>query len=70
MDFADYVVLSTDGSYFSLDTAFLINVEKLTEEELENLRDGTDNDRFDLTVTNGIDLEQVINVDKLTELDK
>lgn len=60
MDLSRFVVLSTDGSYFGLDTAFLIDKEKLSEEQLELLHEGTDNDRFDLTVTNGIDLMEVL----------
>jgi hypothetical protein len=70
MDLSRFVVLSTDGSYFGADTAFLVDTTKLTDEQLELLRDGSDSDRFDLTVTNGIDLEQIIDVDKLTELDQ
>jgi hypothetical protein len=60
MDLSRFVVLSADGSYFGLDTAFLIDKEKLSEEQLELLHEGTDNDRFDLTVTNGIDLMEVL----------
>jgi hypothetical protein len=60
MDLSNFIVLSTDGSYFGADTAFLIDTTKLTDEQLELLRDGSDSDRFDLTVTNGIDLEEVL----------
>lgn len=72
MDLSNFIVLSTDGSYFGADTAFLIDTTKLTDEQLELLRDGSDSDRFDLTVTNGIDLEQIIDADELdsTELAK
>lgn len=62
MDLSNFIVLSTDGSYFGADTAFLIDTTKLTDEQLELLRDGSDSDRFDLTVTNGIDLEELLNV--------
>jgi hypothetical protein len=70
MDLSRFAVLSTDGSYFGADTAFLVDTTKLTDEQLELLRDGSDSDRFYLTVTNGIDLERIIDVDKLTELDQ
>ena len=70
MDLSRFIVLSTDGSYFGADTAFLVDTAKLTDEQLDDLRDGTDSDRFDLTVTNGIDLERVITVDKLAELEQ
>ena len=60
MDLSNFIVLSTDGSYFGANTAFLIDTTKLTDEQLELLRDGSDSDRFDLTVTNGIDLEDVL----------
>lgn len=65
MDLSNFIVLSTDGSYFGANTAFLIDTTKLTDEQLELLRDGSDSDRFDLTVTNGIDLEQIIDADEL-----
>lgn len=60
MDLSNFIVLSADGSYFGANTAFLIDTTKLTDEQLELLRDGSDSDRFDLTVTNGIDLEDVL----------
>lgn len=68
MDLSRFVVLSTDGSYFGADTAFLVDTTKLTKEQLELLRDGSDSDRFDLTVTNGIDLEEAINADFIDKL--
>lgn len=61
MDVSKFIVLSTDGSYFGANTAFLIDTTKLTEEQDELLCDGSDSDRFDLTVTNGIDLEELLN---------
>lgn len=69
MDLSKFIVLSTDGSYFGANTAFLIDTTKLTEEQLELLRDGSDSDRFDLTVTDGIDLEQIVDAGKLDSME-
>lgn len=69
MDLSNFIVLSTDGSYFGANTAFLIDTTKLTDEQLELLRDGSDSDRFDLTVTNGIDLEQIVDAGKLDSME-
>lgn len=69
MDLSKFIVLSTDGSYFGANTAFLIDTTKLTEEQLELLRDGSDSDRFDLTVTDGMDLEQIVDAGKLDSME-
>jgi hypothetical protein len=69
MDLSKFIVLSTDGSYFGANTAFLIDMTKLTEEQLELLHDGSDSDRFDLTVTDGIDLEQIVDAGKLDSME-
>jgi hypothetical protein len=60
MDVSKFIVLSTDGSFFCADTAFLIDTTKLTEKQLELLCNGSDSDRLDLTVTDGIDLEKLL----------
>lgn len=70
MDLSGYVVLSADGTFMGADTCFLVNTCKLTEEQLELLNEGTDSDRFDLTVTNGADLQEIIDANKLTELER
>jgi hypothetical protein len=70
MDLSRFIVLSTDGSYFGADTAFLVDTTKLTDEQLDDLRDGTDSDRFDLAVTSGADLQEIIDADKLIELER
>lgn len=64
MDLSRFVVLSADGTFFAADNAFLIDTTKLSEEKLELLNEGTDSDRFDLTVTDGIDLEEVVQLPK------
>jgi hypothetical protein len=68
MDLSRFVVLSTDGTFMAADTCFLVDTTKLTDEQLELLNEGTDSDRFDLTITNGIDLQEVVNADELEEL--
>lgn len=60
MDLSRFVVLSTDGTFFAADSAFLIDTSKLTDEQLDLLNEGTDSDRFDLTVTSGIDLQVLL----------
>lgn len=60
MDLSRFVVLSADGTFFAADNAFLVDTRKLSEEKLELLNEGTDSDRFDLTVTDGIDLQEVV----------
>lgn len=54
------MVVSTDGSYFGLNTAFLIDTAALTPEQLEALDEGTDSDRADLCDEVGIDLRELV----------
>jgi hypothetical protein len=65
MDLSKFVVLSADGTFFAANSAFLIDTSKLTEEQLDLLNEGTDSDRFDLTVTDGLDLEQMVDDDRI-----
>ncbi len=65
MDLSKFVVLSTDGTFFAANSAFLIDTTKLTEEQLDLLNEGTDSDRFDLTVTDGLDLEEMLGIDQV-----
>ncbi len=54
------LVLSTDGSYFSLSQAWLIDLDLLSEEEIETLFEGSDSDRFELGQKFGHDLEEIV----------
>lgn len=38
-------VVSTDGSYFGADTAYLVDLSTLSDEEVADFQDGSDNDR-------------------------
>jgi hypothetical protein len=68
MDLSRFVVLSADGTFMGANTCFLVDTTKLTDEQLELLNEGADSDRFDLTVTNGIDLEEAVDANKLEGL--
>lgn len=60
MDLSNFVVLSTDGSYFGANTAFLVDTRKLSEAEIELLNDGSDTDRYELAIAHGHDLELIL----------
>lgn len=57
------VVVSTDGSYFGLNTAFLVDTALLDEDQADSLNEGTDSERADLCNEVGIDLEHAIKND-------
>ena len=52
-------VLSEDGSYFGLNTAWLLDAGSFNDEQTELFFGGGDGDRFDLGEEVGIDLEDL-----------
>ena len=52
-------VVSEDGSYFGLNTAWLVDAGRLSDEQQDALFDGSDGERFDLCEEIGIDLEDL-----------
>lgn len=54
-------VLSEDGSYFGLNTAWLLDSGSFNDEQTELFFGGSDGDRFDLGEEVGIDLEDLFN---------
>jgi hypothetical protein len=52
-------VVSEDGSYFGLNTAWLVDTGHLSDEQQDALFDGSDGERFDLCEEIGIDLEDL-----------
>lgn len=57
-DLSYFVVIdSYSGTFFGADSALLLDTRKLSEEELDDLNEGSDSDRQDLAEKHGIDLE-------------
>lgn len=56
----NYVVCSTDGSFFPLKRAYLLDTSKFTEEQQDLLFSDSDSDIGTLIEECGIDLENVL----------
>lgn len=53
-------VVSIDGSFFGLNTAYLVDTGKLDPDQLAQLNEGSDSDLAELAEEVGIDLEDAI----------
>lgn len=59
-NFDNVHVVSLDGSFFGLNTAYLIDSGKLEPEQLDQLNEGSDSDVAELAEEVGVDLEEAI----------
>jgi hypothetical protein len=66
----DYFVIvdCASGTFFGADNAFLLDTRKLSEDELDILNNGTDDERGSLAEQLGIDMEEIDIFDPADEL--
>lgn len=66
MDLTDknLTVVSTDGSYFGVDTAYLVDLSSCSDELVESFRDGSDRERAQVTVDRGVKLTDILKADE------
>lgn len=66
MDLAsrNLTVVSTDGSYFGVDTAYLVDLSSCRDEFFENFQDGSDRERAQVAVESGVKLTDILNSDQ------
>jgi hypothetical protein len=53
------IVDCASGTFFGADNAFLLDTRKLSEDELDILNNGTDDQRGSLAEQLGIDMEEI-----------
>lgn len=49
------------GTFFPASSAYLLDLRKLSDQELDDFNDGTDSDRNALTERYGVSLQQILN---------
>lgn len=66
MDLTDksLTVVSTDGSYFGVDTAYLLDLSSYSDELVESFQDGSDRERAQIAVRNGAKLTDILSDDQ------
>lgn len=64
LDFEKFTVVSTDGSYFGVDTAYLVDLSSCSDEFAEDFQDGPDRDRAQVAVDRGIRLLDILQDDE------
>ncbi len=53
-------VVSTDGSYFGVDSAYLVDLSSCSDEFIEDFQDGSDRDRAQVAVDKGQSLAWIL----------
>ena len=54
------VVDTTSGTYFPASSAYLLDLRKLSDQELEDFNEGTDSDRSKLGERHGASIQHII----------
>ena len=70
LDFEKFTVVSTDGSYFRADTAYLVDLSSCSDEFVEDFQDGSDRDRAQAALDKGVKLLDILQDDKLPFVSK
>lgn len=64
LDASNLTVVSTDGSYFGVSSAYLVDLSKISDDEVTDWQEGTDRERCDFALSRGIPLEGILNGDE------
>ena len=56
-------VVSTDGSYFDIDTAYVVDLSSSSDEIAESFQDGSDEERAQIAVKSGVKLTDILGDD-------
>jgi hypothetical protein len=57
-------VVSTDGSYFGVDSAYLVDLSSCSDEFIEDFQDGPDRNRAQVALDRGVKLTDILNDDE------
>ena len=64
LDFEKFTVISTDGSYFGIDTAYLMDLSSCSDEFVGDFQDGSDRNSAEVAVDKGIKLLDILQEDE------
>ncbi|CAB4147155.1 hypothetical protein UFOVP431_15 [uncultured Caudovirales phage] len=56
-------VVSTNGSYFDIDTAYVVDLSFSSDEIAESFQDGSDEERAQIAVKSGVKLTDILGDD-------